>query len=362
LYCTSNYKDKLAYFNSVRAGAAEKSSELSGKEQALKFLNGAAKHGRSTLEAENDMLSKSRDSGALAKSTTDVEIDRYSEEVSYMAHATSITNNAPTRQGMAFLRKQVDMVQHEKGSTFTDKHGSMRTYGGSSAAKQRASNTRLQNPVSLHNMADSDDLDKLDDSLGRKMKEAVNGFDPDHVNQAVQNSLLMNQPELEQMTQIAAAKQESINSASFNANLRGTMGPDGNLHAPVVAYQPIYQFGAAAASHGGGVGGGATFGTSPPHSLPPLTPYLTGKMQHQPTTNERHPDIGEVRDEAMLEIVSDATTRGPALQGVVEAFSRPRDQQMVRVNTLLVSKGQSTMERLDKLVKFEQNRRDSKKD
>ena len=81
----------------------------------------------------------------------------------------------------------------------------------------------------------------------------------------------------------------------------------------------------------------------------------------QMPTEETPAEIEEVRDEAYMEICSD-TTRGTVLQGVVDGLSRPRDKQLVRVNELMTKQNKTTTERLDKLVKFEENRRKSKTD
>ena len=155
----------MAYFNSVREGVADKLITMSGKEQAVDFLDGAARHRQSVLNIETTRLTNARKSGSLDKSTTDDSIKRYMDEVAYLAQAKSIVDNPPTRGGMEFMKNQVDMAQHKKGTTYTSGYGDMR----SSAAKQRASNTRLKNEESLHGL--DDDMDALDDKLGGELKK-----------------------------------------------------------------------------------------------------------------------------------------------------------------------------------------------
>jgi len=126
-------------------------------------------------------------------------------------------------------------------------------------------------------------------------------------------------------------EEAKMNSLRFNSNLRGIIGHGGMAH-------PL--------------------GPTPPHSLPPVTPHLGGLAQ--PPTDETPVDIGEVRDEAMMEIVSGTEGDSIALQGVVDGLSRPRDPQIVKMNELLVKKKKDIDERLDGLARLEANRRASK--
>ena len=113
LSLNSKYDKKMAYFNSVREGVADKLITMSGKEQAVDFLDGAARHRQSVLNIETTRLTNARKSGSLDKSTTDDSIKRYMDEVAYLAQAKSIVDNPPTRGGMELMKNQVDMAQHK---------------------------------------------------------------------------------------------------------------------------------------------------------------------------------------------------------------------------------------------------------
>ncbi len=111
----------------------------------------------------------------------------------------------------------------------------------------------------------------------------------------------------------------------------------------------------------GGNGIGSGYSHTPVFGLsaPSITPHPQQAQPQQP--NSKTPaEIGEVVDEAMLEIISD-TDRGAVLQDVVDGLSRPRDPQLVKVNNLLVKKDKAVDERLDGLVKYETNRQANKK-
>ena len=98
-------------------------------------------------------------------------------------------------------------------------------------------------------------------------------------------------------------------------------------------------------------------GSNPPHSLLlRTTPHLGQKQPVDETPDE----IAEVRDEAMMGIVIGSERDPIALQGIVDGLCRPRDQQMVKVNTLLVKRNKDVEDRLDGLAKFEENRQKSR--
>ena len=61
-------------------------------------------------------------------------------------------------------------------------------------------------------------MDILDKRLGDSLQEAVDGFDPKDINQALQESLIMNQ---NMIVMADAAKHASL---LWNANLRTAMG------------------------------------------------------------------------------------------------------------------------------------------
>ena len=258
------------------------------------------------MAVETDRLNKALQTGGLAKGTTDSTIRKYSNDVAFHSQAASIVNNPISREGMTYMQRQVDLVEHSKGSTNTERYGDMRTYGGGGAAKQRASNTRLDNETSLNRMDD----DEEDEDADEEVQRPIGQFAP----------------------QMEATARASLNSAAFNRNIHATMGPVG-------------------------AGGTGYFGYTPPQPLSSITPHHTAQI----ATEETPAEIEEVRDEACMEICS-KTTRGTVLQGVVDGLSRPRDKQLVRVNELMTKQNKTTTERLDKLVKFEENRRKSKTD
>lgn len=308
----------MAYFDHQRENGDEVAEKVPAKVQASNFLDGAAR-GRVEMEGiEQARLRRARDSGGLAKNTTDDAINNYAKRVGFSAQANDIVNNPPSRDVMTFLKKKVNDAQHRKGATYTDKYGDLR---GTSAAKQRGDNTRLSNPTSTNEM---------DTQLAQKMKEAASEFDPNQLQVATQASLQQLAVDHFDPNQVAAATQASlhaVSNASFNANLRPTMNG---------------------------------YGISPPHAL---TPFSTQKLAYEPPPIDDTPsEIVEVRDEAFEEIMLDSeSTRGETLQGVVDGLTRPRDEQLVKANSLLLRKGMSKDERLDGLAKFEDNRRTSKK-
>ena len=108
-------------------------------------------------------------------------------------------------------------------------------------------------------------MDILDKQLGDSLQEAVDGFYPKDVNQALQESL----------------KHASL---LWNANLQTAMGTDG---------------GGQYAAAGAGTG---SYGITSPHPLTPLTPHPGGgKMHHQQQpTDETSTEISEVVEGAMI--------------------------------------------------------------
>ena len=106
--------------------------------------------------------------------------------------------------------------------------------------------------------------------------------------------------------------------------------------------------------------GPGCFGITPPHYL---TPYSMGKTPYKLPVDDTPSEVVEVCDEAFEEIMlSSDLTHQDTLQGAVDGLTRPRDEQLVKANALLVKKGKSTEERLNGLAKFEDNRHASKKD
>ena len=75
---------------------------------------------------------------------------------------------------MSYMQRQVDLVEHSKGSTHTERYGDMRNYGGRGAAKQRASNTRLDNETSLNRI----DEDEEDEDEDKDEQQPIGQFDP----------------------------------------------------------------------------------------------------------------------------------------------------------------------------------------
>ena len=319
----------MSHFNHARDSGGKESVRVPAREQANEFLDGAARSRNQLEEIEQKRLRRARESGGLAKNTTDEEINNYANKVGFHSQAFNIVNNPPSREAMSFMKKTVESAQHANGSTYTNKFGDMR---GTSAAKQRGDNTRLS---------------EMDEQLGQKMKEAagdyfdtnqiesatqaslqalaVDNFDPEQMAKATQASL--KEAAVAQFDPSQMVARASMNSNAFNTNLRSTMGPRGGM-----------------------VG----FGMTPPH---PLTPFSVGKVAE----DETPADIVEVRDEAFEEIMlSSDSTRGHTLQGVVEGLTRPRDDQLVKANALLSRKGKSATERLNGLVRFEDNRQGSK--
>ena len=117
---------------------------------------------------------------------------------------------------------------------------------------------------------------------------------------------------------------------------------------------------------GGGLFVAAGTGTgsyviTPLHPLTPLTPHPgCGKMPHQQQPTDESPnEISEVIEGAMMKTVSD-TNCGAELQGVIDGLSRPRNQQLVKMNNLLLKGKKGPEKRLDGLAKFEGNRRASR--
>ena len=71
---------------------------------------------------------------------------------------------------MEYFDKKMKAVRHPKGATYTDKHGDMRKYNGTTAVSARASNTRLSNVAATRNQPADSDSPKSETSFEREQR------------------------------------------------------------------------------------------------------------------------------------------------------------------------------------------------
>lgn len=325
----------MQYFNNIRANGGS-TQTASRAQQAVDFLDGAARTRDLAANTERDRLHQSRELGGLAGSTSNESIDDYSSRVGYYHQATSIVHGNPTRDALTFMAQQVDAAQHPNGATWTNKHGDMRNYKKASAAKQRGSNTGLTNPESLHGTADNDD-DEEDARFAREMEEAARrSRELGDEEEATRRSL--------EDQQLALATQASMmqqQPTPYNNNQQRNLNE--HMRATMMGMPPPPPAAAAVAT------GGA--------ALPP-TPAVA------PDAVDETPEIDvEVREDAMMKIVmGEDEESSEALQRVYAGLTeKPRDAQIQKGNALMHKKGKGASERLAGLVKLEEIRMKNEK-
>lgn len=194
--------------------------------------------------------------------------------------------------------------QHPKGATYTEQYGDMRTHGTGGAAKQRASNTRLEDASVLHDhpaAARNDEFDGME--------------------WAIQESLRQQQL-LEETT--------TMQTCPFGVALSDRNEMSAFTTAPVASA-----------------------------SVNAFTP-----VAHNNFEDEMPQGITETREEAMMEIMlggcNEDNERGVELQGIVDGLTKPRDVQIEKAHNLLEKKGKTAEERVNGLANLVRNKNRSK--
>ena len=125
----------------------------SAQEEANEYLSNAANVYSEMRNIEREKDQMMQENGDIDSGTSEQALTQHADQVGRLCQATFIVNNPPTTAAHNFLAQQMRTARHMKGSTWTDRYGDMRSYGGGSNATQRAINTRLTNPASLHDQS-----------------------------------------------------------------------------------------------------------------------------------------------------------------------------------------------------------------
>ncbi len=102
--------------------------------------------------ALEDLESK-RASGEISKDCTDEHLGAAATNEGYHAQAVYIAHHGLTVGQFNEFDQHMNAAQHPNGASWTEKYGNMQTYSGTQAAQQRARNTHLSDPSSLHDRA-----------------------------------------------------------------------------------------------------------------------------------------------------------------------------------------------------------------
>lgn len=145
--------------------------------EANTYLDRAGRFGRETEADIAEHLHAMRDEGGLDGHTAD-EVDAIARDAGYNSQAQFIVHNPPGTNAQTFLQKVMIQADHSNGASYSNSHNtSMRLLG--QAAKQRASNTRLDSAADLHNLGDR----------GRDGGRSSGGFSSAELNEAIRLSL-----------------------------------------------------------------------------------------------------------------------------------------------------------------------------
>jgi hypothetical protein len=274
-----NYADKKLFFDMERKSGNKKM--LSARHQATEFLDSAARVGKNMTDSEVVMLTRARDTGRIAKKTTDAEILNYAIKVGRHQQAMTILDNPPSNAAYGYFSQQIKNAEHEKGARYTEKYGNI---SGLKKTKQRANNTRLSGEEVLHGIRNDDE--------------------------GMEAALLASREEHENERSIGWFNEADIRSAIAES------------------------------------------------SKMPSTPSVStaiGAAAGQ--SAETHADVTEVRDIAVLKIVSakdaeDAESHQMVLEQLTRSKDKPYDQQAINSNRALVRAGQDESQRAESLAKI----------
>ena len=375
-----NHAAKTLFFDTVRADEME--VKQPAQEGAECFLDNIARTRQTTESTLIASLKESRESGAIDSNTTDDEIHAYSSAVAFQSSSRAMLNNPPSKEGLHYMEEQIDLAQHEKGSTYTSHHGNVRK----SSAKHRGANSRLTNAESLH-MNEEEAASSGAASLNKAGAASFAASTATKSTNRGGTSLKAPSAPMKQTTtnggELLGGEEESFEmpemsererqmqfllEESFTQN-RGGSGmhmqhgsfgndPFGNDPFGNDPFPP-HGNGGTAVGRFGDTNYGLQYGRNGGPGAAMLTPGLTPANNAAHTAKEEDetpPDIKEVRNEADMRIMSPETDDDDEklnrFQDVRIGLTRPRNEQLVDANKLLVKKNKEPKERLEKLAKI----------
>ena len=171
---TNKYMDTKRHYEMERLKNETTADE---RAHANEYLDRAGRFGREMESDVADHLHSLREDGGL-EGYSATEIDHVAREAGCDGQAKMIVHNPPGGQAQTFLEKVMTQADHQKGASFSIPHNAhMRVQN--QAAKQRASNTRLDGATSLHSMG----------GIGGVQDHSSDGFSSAHVQEAIRNSM-----------------------------------------------------------------------------------------------------------------------------------------------------------------------------